>query len=118
MTITFTVSAIFGMNTFASMQKEIDTLTKKVNEHREESTAKLNQLYGGLNFLAMQVQSLLNLEAMRTDPDFKQKMNQYNEGFKQNEEGEKNEEDAFNRNLPKPPTDETIQRILSGKEGN
>tara|TARA_A100001515_G_scaffold88253_1_gene70166 strand:+ start:2120 stop:2416 length:297 start_codon:yes stop_codon:yes gene_type:complete len=94
-----------------SLKKENESLSKTVKEHEakvKEHEAKLNQLYGGLNFLGMQVQALMNIEAMRTDPDFKEKMKQYNEGFKETKEGEENDQkDAFNRNLPKPPTDET-----------
>jgi len=109
--VTFTISTIFATNTMVSLKKENESLSKTVKEHEakvKEHEAKLNQLYGGLNFLGMQVQALMNIEAMRTDPDFKEKMKQYNEGFKETKEGEKNDEkDAFNRNLPKPPTDET-----------
>ncbi len=103
--------AIFATNMIISLKKENESLSKAVKEHEgklKEHEAKLNQLYGGLNFLGMQVQSLMNIEAMRTDPDFKEKMKQYNEGFKETKEGEENDQkDAFNRNLPKPPTDET-----------
>jgi peptidoglycan hydrolase CwlO-like protein len=109
--VTFTISTIFATNTMVSLKKENESLSKTVKEHEakvKEHEAKLNQLYGGLNFLGMQVQALMNIEAMRTDPDFKEKMKQYNEGFKETKEGEENDEkDAFNRNLPKPPTDET-----------
>tara|TARA_Y100001938_G_scaffold140883_1_gene209770 strand:+ start:12823 stop:13188 length:366 start_codon:yes stop_codon:yes gene_type:complete len=107
---TFAISTIFATNMMVSLKKENESLSKTVKEHEakvKEHEAKLNQLYGGLNFLGMQVQSLMNIEAMRTDPDFKEKMKQYNEGFKETKEGEENEKDAFNRNLPKPPTDET-----------
>tara|TARA_B100000131_G_scaffold279818_1_gene285224 strand:+ start:19 stop:387 length:369 start_codon:yes stop_codon:yes gene_type:complete len=109
--VTFAISTIFATNMMVSLKKENESLSKTVKEHEakvKEHEAKLNQLYGGLNFLGMQVQSLMNIEAMRTDPDFKEKMKQYNEGFKETKEGEENDQkDAFNRNLPKPPTDET-----------
>tara|TARA_Y100000593_G_scaffold40535_1_gene77995 strand:- start:6621 stop:6989 length:369 start_codon:yes stop_codon:yes gene_type:complete len=108
---TFAISTIFATNMMVSLKKENESLSKTVKEHEakvKEHEAKLNQLYGGLNFLGMQVQALMNIEAMRTDPDFKEKMKQYNEGFKETKEGEENDQkDAFNRNLPKPPTDET-----------
>ena len=104
--ITFTVVSLVGLQSYVSLHQKVEILNDKLESSSASSELKLNQLLGGMMFLNNKIGDLYNIEIMRSSPDFQKKMEEYNKGFNQTKEGEKNEEDAFNRSF-KPPTDET-----------
>ena len=54
-------------------------------------------------FMNSKINTLYNMEIMRSDPELQKKMEEYGRGFQQNKET-----DAFNRFIP-VPTDETTK---------
>jgi len=102
--ITFTIVSLVGLQSYVSLNKKVEILNDKLESSSASSELKLNQLLGGMMFMNSKIDTLYNLEIMKSDPDLKNKMEEYNKGFQQNKET-----DAFNRFL-QVPTDERIQQ--------
>ena len=101
--ITFTVISLVGLQSYVSLNKKVEILTDTLESSSAISELKLNQLLGGMMFMNSKIDTLYNMESMRSDPELQKKMEEYNKGFQQNKEA-----DAFNRFF-QVPTDETTQ---------
>ena len=105
MVITFSVVSIIGLQSYVSLNSRVEILTDKIERSNSGSELKLNQLFGGMMFMNSKINTLYNMEIMRSDPELQKKMEEYDKGFQQNKET-----DAFNRFIP-VPTDETTKDI-------